>query len=96
MLPSHYAPDAPVILCDDRNEADLEVRRLIDEGRVVALVWRENPRDYATRLYDDLRAADDIADIIVAVLPPPVGIGLAVRDRLSRAAHPREGDVTVR
>lgn len=96
MLPSHYAPNAAVILCDDRNDADLEVRRLIDKGHVVALVWREDPRDYANRLYDDLRAADDVADIIVAVLAPPVGIGLAVRDRLSRAAHRREGDVTVR
>lgn len=96
MLASHYAPDAPVILCDDVAGARDVVRRLTEEGRIVELVWREDPRDYAARLYDDLRAADSRAEVIVAVLPPPVGIGLAVRDRLARAAHPRGGDVTAR
>ena len=96
MLPSHYAPRAPVVLCDDRDEADREMRRLTEAGRVVGFIGRDDPREYARALYDDLRAADAAADVIVAVLPAPEGIGLAVRDRLSRAAHPRGGDVTDR
>lgn len=94
MLPSHYAPRAEVVLCEDLDEARRATADRSAAGRRAVLVWRENPREYATRLYDDLRAADDVADVIVAVLPRAEGIGLAVRDRLSRAAHPRGEPVT--
>jgi L-threonylcarbamoyladenylate synthase len=42
---------------------------------------------YALSLYDDLRAADlnDI-HVVVAVLPPAEGLGIAIRDRLVKAA----------
>src|SRR6185436_4813197 len=44
---------------------------------------------YARELYAELRAADTAgADRIVAVMPPPRGLGHAVRDRLTKAAHP--------
>lgn len=57
---------------------------------VVVLGPVGDPRDYARRLYQCLRDADAAgADVVVAVPPEPVGIGLAVRDRLARAAHPR-------
>ncbi len=43
--------------------------------------------DYARVLYDRLRQADRLgATDIVAVVPPPGGLGDAVRDRLARAA----------
>ena len=42
---------------------------------------------YARELYAELRAADAAgADRIVAVLPPPRGLGHAIRDRLTKAA----------
>ena len=42
---------------------------------------------YARHLYDDLRAADRRGvQTIVAVLPPPSGLGHAIRDRLMKAA----------
>ena len=45
------------------------------------------PDDYAHVLYDRLRQADRLGvDAIVAVLPPPGGLGDTVRDRLRRAA----------
>ena len=45
------------------------------------------PEDYARVLYAELRAADDAgADVVLAVPPPAVGVGVAVRDRLQRAA----------
>jgi L-threonylcarbamoyladenylate synthase len=44
--------------------------------------------DYARVLYDRLRQADRLgATDIVAVIPPPGGLGDAVRDRLTRAAR---------
>lgn len=94
MLPSHYAPLAPVVLCEDVDEARRTMTRWSDRGRRAVLVWREDAREYAAHLYDDLRAADSVADVIVAVVPRAEGIGLAVRDRLTRAAHPRGEPIT--
>jgi len=43
--------------------------------------------NYARVLYDRLRQADRLGvDVIVAIPPPPGGLGESVRDRLSRAA----------
>jgi L-threonylcarbamoyladenylate synthase len=42
--------------------------------------------DQARRLYAALREADEVAVEIWAVLPPPGGLGSALRDRLWRAA----------
>lgn len=48
--------------------------------------------EYARLLYRLLRDADARGlDVVVAVAPPPDGIGAAVADRLVRAAHPRPG-----
>ncbi len=44
----------------------------------------------ARALYATLREIDAKGfDVVVAVLPPADGLGLAVRDRLTRAAAPR-------
>ena len=54
------------------------VRLLADDG---------DPRDFARRLYDDLRRADaDGIETVVALLPADEGIGSAIRDRLRKAA----------
>ena len=43
---------------------------------------------YARNLYAELREADaDGCTDIIAVLPPPIGLGHAIRDRLQKAAH---------
>lgn len=87
MLASHYAPRARVILAESRAEAavlvaDLDGEELID--RTDDLV------DYAQHLYADLRLADERgARVVVAVLPPAVGLGHAIRDRLAKAAAHR-------
>ena len=48
---------------------------------------RPTPRAYAHDLYALLREADDRGLAVVLAVPPdPAGVGLAVRDRLSRAA----------
>ena len=87
LLESHYAPRAQVVIVDPsecRRHAD-ELRR---QGRkVVALVGEEVA---APNLYASLRNADESgAEVIVVPLPPETGLGLAVADRLRKAAAKR-------
>jgi L-threonylcarbamoyladenylate synthase len=43
---------------------------------------------YAHEVYAALRQADDLGlDVVLAIAPPPEGLGAAVADRLGRAAH---------
>ena len=56
-------------------------------GGVIELDGGVDAESYARVLYARLREADQLGlDLVVAVPPPPEGIGVAVRDRLSRAA----------
>lgn len=103
MLESHYAPRAGLWLLDAAHVA-AEAQARLDAGqRVVVLapasvvapakvVRLDVPADaagFARVLYARLREADALGDVILAVPPPESGLGLAVRDRLSRAAAPR-------
>ena len=55
--------------------------------RVAVIDHGDDLVEYARQLYADLRAADAAgADRIVAVLPPPQGLGHAIRDRLTKAS----------
>jgi L-threonylcarbamoyladenylate synthase len=103
-LASHYAPRAGVVLVEP-SEAVTRAQALRDQGLLVGVLGPASlvlPRDFprfdipedpagaARLLYLRLREADLAGlDIIVACLPPARGLGLAVRDRLSRAAAPR-------
>ena len=73
-LPSHYAPRGRVVL----------VPAYTPGADVPTLP----PEEHARTLYDALRACDDRGlDPIVCALAEPVGIGVAVNDRLARAAR---------
>jgi L-threonylcarbamoyladenylate synthase len=87
MLDSHYAPRGQVVLVESRSEA--AVASSAHPGAVV-LDLSDDLAVAARSLYAELRLADDrgVATII-AVLPPPVGLGHAIRDRLIKAAAPR-------
>ena len=91
MLASHYAPAATVVLVPDRVAADAQAARFELEGvRVAVIDHGDDLVAYAREVYAELRAADASgADRIVAVLPPPHGLGHAVRDRLQKAAAVR-------
>jgi L-threonylcarbamoyladenylate synthase len=57
-----------------------------------AIVWRwgnwENPEELAQRLFAGLRWLDGAGvTVIVCPLPPAEGIGVAIRDRLKKAAR---------
>ena len=104
MLPSHYAPRAGLVL-STRSEAAQLAEGLLASGRRVAVcsppgvptpegaVYLAAPEDVsalARSLYDLLRAVDAArVDVAVVVVPEEAGLGLAVLDRLRRAAAPR-------
>lgn len=87
-LPVHYQPQARVIVAENDGDADRVVEEHRRAGRhVVRLVHADSAPLLASTLYAQLRQADDAgADLIVAKLPSTAGLGLAIRDRLMRAA----------
>ncbi len=104
MLPSHYAPRAGLVLAS-RSAAGRVASELLRAGRRVAvcgppdvdapagavhLPLPDDVRELARALYDVLRAVDAAGvDVAVVVTPDEAGLGLAVLDRLRRAAAPR-------
>jgi len=103
-LASHYAPRAGVVLAEPSDVA-ARVAALRAQGRSVGVLGPptiplppevprydvpEDPAGAARLLYMRLREADLRGhDVLVACLPRAEGLGIAVRDRLSRAAAPR-------
>lgn len=97
MLASHYAPRARVIAVKDAVEARERVRGLMGSIVVVGSEGIEGARfvraeaDEAARargLYATLRALDaEGVDVIVVELPSERGLGLAIADRVVRAAR---------
>ncbi|WNG24608.1 threonylcarbamoyl-AMP synthase [Cystobacter fuscus] len=103
-LASHYAPRAGVVLAEP-SEVVARVESLRSRGQRVGVLGPpglalppgiprhdvpDEPSAAARVLYSRLREADEQGhDVLVACLPRAEGLGLAVRDRLSRAAAPR-------
>ena len=88
MLAAHYSPAATVVLAEDRRRGDAVRAGLERDGlRVAVLDFGDDLVAYARGLYQSLRDADAAgADRVVAILPPPRGLGHAIRDRLQKAA----------
>jgi len=86
MLQSHYAPRCRVLLADDMTAA----RSLADKRAGVEIIADDDLVHYAQTLFARLRDADHRGvDTVIAVLPPAVGLGHAIRDRLTKAAAGR-------
>lgn len=93
-LAAHYAPRLPVVLIAAPDDvADPRSTTLIAPSGTVAPGFHAvvdagaTPAAYAERLYALLRASDMSGAARIAVLPPEqTGIGIAVLDRLRRAA----------
>jgi L-threonylcarbamoyladenylate synthase len=98
MLASHYAPGLPVRL-DARDVAFDEVllafgQPLPGSAAVFQLSEAGDPRQAAGRLFEGLRWLDAEGGRLgasgIAAMPVPTqGLGLAINDRLGRAAAPR-------
>jgi L-threonylcarbamoyladenylate synthase len=88
----HYAPRTPLVLVDGPPRVrDELVEALRRQGRGAAEVPlpEDGPRA-ARELYGRLRDADaGPAEVLVASMVDPSGLGRAVNDRLFRAAHGR-------
>lgn len=92
-LTSHYAPARPV------RRGAIEARPdewLIGFGPVAGDASLSPSGDFveaASRLFELLHEADASGRTSIAVAPiPDIGLGVAINDRLRRAAAPRQGD----
>ncbi|MEX1333720.1 MAG: L-threonylcarbamoyladenylate synthase [Candidatus Limnocylindrales bacterium] len=96
----HYAPRTPLTVCDDWREVALTGRTGLLTLRppaaatpfevVEVLSARGDMREAAANLFAALHRLDALElDRIVAVGVPDAGLGLAINDRLRRAAHER-------
>ena len=84
-LKSHYSPMTALLLSRD---PDTDKARLESEGRSVAVLKATAPETHARTLYAELRRLDALGvDILIAEQAADEGIGAAVNDRLTRAAH---------
>lgn len=87
MMIAHYAPNARVELCTSIGEATARRDTYVIKGVAAEVLHYEDDTTYALCLYDDLRSADlRGSSVVLAVLPPDKGLGIAIRDRLSKAA----------
>ena len=100
MLASHYAPDARLLLVQPAEQA-ARVASLRAEGKRVGVLAFEpgsamadativdlgsTEEEAARRLYAAIRELDETCDVILAWPPEERGLGLAIADRLRRAA----------
>ena len=98
-LESHYSPSATVEIVEATAlfdhvfaTASIGLIALSEHPTPAGMVRLISPRtreEYAQQLYAALREADALKLAkVLAIAPPMGGIGAAIRDRLTRAAHP--------
>ena len=89
-LESHYSPIATVILDQTplAGQGFIALSEIHTPEGVTRLASPNNDEEFARVLYASLRAADEqgLTHVVVAQ-PQGVGIAIAIRDRLKRAAH---------
>ncbi len=91
-LDNHYAPAAKVFLCEipTVGQGFIALASIETPPGVIRLASPRDDNEFAQILYSALRQAD-IQGLAEVVVTQPIGIGIAVaiRDRLSRAANGR-------
>lgn len=89
MLEKHYAPNCTVELVDDRKDADVRLNQLNGDGRSSEIIdFGDDLQMFAHELYARLRDADKrLIDVVITVKPPMSGIGIAINERLEKAAN---------
>jgi L-threonylcarbamoyladenylate synthase len=98
-LKSHYAPRTPLVLVDDWDTHELprglrygllawqSVNQRANWAKVEILSTRGDLREATANLFSALRRLDDAAlDRIIAEPVPETGLGIAIMDRLRKAA----------
>jgi L-threonylcarbamoyladenylate synthase len=92
LLENHYSPAAKVLLCEVpvAGQGFIAHKNIETPEGVIRLASPENDEEFARILYSALREADSQGLAEVAVMQPiGIGIGVAIRDRLTRAANGR-------
>ena len=90
LLESHYAPAAKVFLSINTQPGDgfIAYSSISTPTGTVRLASPKNNDEYANQLYQALRLADSKKLQRVVVIPPNnEGIGIAINDRLDKAAY---------
>ena len=91
-LENHYAPAAKVLLCEtpEPGQGFIALARIQTPNDVIRLASPRDDEEFAQILYSALRAADakGLSEVVV-VQPIGIGIAVAIRDRLARAANGR-------
>ena len=91
-LENHYAPAAKVLLCEVpiAGQGFIAHKNIETPQGVIRLASPGDDEEFAQILYCALRAADAQGLLeVVVVQPIGIGIGVAIRDRLTRAANGR-------
>lgn len=92
-LEAHYAPRTQLILSDTPEKTR---QALISQGKRVALLTQASPQDYARNLYAELHRLDSLNfDVLVAPRASQTGIGIAINDRLQKAANGSKASETL-
>jgi len=96
MLPSHYATSTPLKIVENINDFALESNvgalvfgksEQVFLGPVEYLSLSSNPSEAANRLYQAMRRLDGLSlSLLVVQLLPETGIGIAINNRLKKAA----------
>ena len=91
-LQNHYAPVAKVLLCEIpiAGQGFIALAAIETPEGVVRLASPSDDEEFARILYSALRDADarGLSEVVV-VQPTGIGIAVAIRDRLARAANGR-------
>jgi L-threonylcarbamoyladenylate synthase len=88
-LEAHYAPAAKVLLCETptAGQGFIAHANIQTPEGVIRLASPGSDEEFARILYSALRAADEQGLVEVVVMQPiGIGIAVAIRDRLKRAA----------
>jgi L-threonylcarbamoyladenylate synthase len=92
VLENHYAPAAKVLLCEVPivGQGFIAHKNIETPQGVIRLATPSNDDEFARILYSALREADvqGLSEVVV-VQPIGIGIAVAIRDRLARAANGR-------
>jgi len=91
-LENHYAPAAKVLLCEIPivGQGFIAHKNIETPSGVIRLASPSDDEEFAQMLYSALREADAQGLLeVVVVQPIGTGIGVAIRDRLARAANGR-------
>ena len=91
-LENHYAPVAKILLCEDATVGQglIAHSSIKTPDGVIRLASPSDDEEFARLLYSALRDADarGLSEVVV-VQPIGIGIAVAIRDRLARAANGR-------